>query len=81
MLRDRENGAVIEPNDPVWGDLVAVAKRARRTIESLAGDAPVLRRPRRQAGLRRCAARWLGTIWADGIEAAMKAYLSGPQPG
>ena len=77
----RENGAVIEPNDPVWDDLVAVAKRAKddpkawlemRQYYGDLADKPVF---------ADAFARWLGTIWADGIEAAMKAYLSGPQPG
>jgi len=71
----RENGEVIEPNDPVWDDLVAVAKRAKdsprawlemRQYYGDLADKPVF---------ADAFARWLEMIWSDGVEAAMKAYL------
>jgi mannitol 2-dehydrogenase len=73
----RENGAVIEPNDPFWDELVAVAKRAKTNpavwleMRQYYGD--LAEKP----VFADAFARWLNMIWADGVEAAMKAYLKG----
>ncbi|MCB1460792.1 MAG: mannitol dehydrogenase family protein [Nitratireductor sp.] len=73
----RENGAIIEPNDPVWNDLVAVAQRARndpgawlemRQYYGDLADKPVF---------ADAFAKWVKLIWAQGVEAAMKDYLKG----
>ncbi|MCB1498737.1 MAG: mannitol dehydrogenase family protein [Bauldia sp.] len=72
----RENGKVIEPNDPHWDELKAVATKAkddprawlemRQSYGDLA-DKPVF---------ADAFDRWLRMIWAEGVEAAMKAYLA-----
>lgn len=72
----REDGSMIEANDPAWDVLQPVALTAkdrpaawieqRRIYDDLSGDA------------RFAAAftRWLSLIWAEGTEAAIKAYVS-----
>ncbi|MEZ5873228.1 MAG: hypothetical protein R3D32_15585 [Nitratireductor sp.] len=71
----RENGAIFEPNDPFWDELVAVARKARDNPRAWLemhqyygdlADKPVF---------ADAFARWLNMIWADGIERAMTAYL------
>lgn len=73
----RENGEVIEPNDPFWDDLVAVARKARdkprawlemRQYYGDLADKPVF---------ADAFGKWLTMIWAEGVEAAMNAYLKG----
>lgn len=71
----REDGSVIEPNDPFWDDLTQTAKAARKTPQvwlaqkqyygDLADD------PRFAASF----ADWLTMIWADGLSATLEAYL------
>ena len=71
----REDGTVIEPNDPKWHDLVMVATRASESPQAwldqrqLYGD--LADHPELQAKF----AHWLRMIWSDGAEAAMFAYL------
>ena len=73
----REDGSVIEPNDPHWDALRSAAQAARerpmawleqrRFYGELADDpvfAPAFE-------------RWLALIWTDGTEAALRAYASG----
>ncbi len=71
----REDGSAIEPNDPFWDDLQAVARRAkddpkawlemRQTYGDLAD----------QPRFADAFTRWLAMIWAEGTAAAMDAYL------
>ena len=73
----RENGSVIEPNDPHWDDLRETALAARidpaawlamRRVYGDLGDHP---------GFAADFARWHRLICADGAEAAMRFYLEG----
>ncbi len=73
----REDGSVIEGNDPVWDDLVSAATAAmddpqvwleqRHFYGSLADD----------ARFASAFAKWLRQIWAEGAEAALDTYLNG----
>ena len=73
----REDGSVIEPNDPFWDALQTAAKAAkddpkawleqRQTYGDLA-DQPAFADP---------FAAWLRKLWADGAEATIDAYLKG----
>ncbi|MCB1379239.1 MAG: mannitol dehydrogenase family protein [Alphaproteobacteria bacterium] len=72
----RESGEVIEPNDPFWDNLVAVAKKAKddpkawlemRQYYGDLADKPVF---------ADAFSRWLALIWAEGVEKAMKVYLN-----
>ncbi|HSF93340.1 MAG TPA: mannitol dehydrogenase family protein, partial [Paracoccaceae bacterium] len=71
----RENGTIIAPNDPYWDDLQAAAVAAKtrpmawleqsRFYGDLAG----------QARFADAFVRWLGLIWEQGTEAALRSYL------
>lgn len=73
----RESGEVIEANDPVWDELVAVAKKAKDEpkawleLRQYYGDLAD------QPDFADAFTKWLRMIWADGVEAAMNAYLAG----
>lgn len=71
----RQDGSIIEPNDPNWSDLTRQAKLARNSpsawldMRQIYGD--LADAPRFADSF----ARWLGIIWDDGLEAAISAYL------
>lgn len=73
----REDGTIIEPNDPIWDDLTKAAKEARidpqawLDQDSLYGDLSSNRL------FKESFSRWLSLIWADGTETALNAYLQG----
>jgi mannitol 2-dehydrogenase len=70
----REDGSVIEKNDPIWDDLHAVAQTARERPESW------LKQDRIYGDMENSAAfsdefnRWLPMIWEQGCEAALREY-------
>lgn len=72
----REDGTVIEPNDPLWDTLLVAAKAARDhprvwlEQSQLYGD--LVDAPRFANAFE----RWLGRIWSDGCEAALQAYTA-----
>ena len=74
----REDGSVIEPNDPVWDTLNAGGKAARKRpmawleMEQFYGD--LAQAPRFADAFE----RWLTLIWSEGCEAALRRYV-GPR--
>ncbi len=70
----RENKSQVEPNDPIWSELVAVSNAAQQN--------PLLWLEQRKlygnlADDKRFAAafaKWLTLIWENGVENAMRAY-------
>ena len=71
-----DSGAEIAPNDPNWDRMTETAKRAKddpaawlamRDIYGGTADAPAF---------RDAFARWLGLLWSEGAEAALRRYLS-----
>ncbi len=71
----REDGSIIEPNDPHWGDLSAVAASARlrpmawleqRRFYGTLGEDP---------RFASTFARWLDLIWSQGTAAALARYI------
>ena len=71
----REDGSVIAPNDPAWDALTATARAARKDpalwlqMGHIYGD--LAEAPRFADSF----SRWLVMIWAEGLEAALTAYL------
>lgn len=67
-------GTPIEPNDPFWGDLNVIAKRAKTepmkwlSIRQIYGDLS------QETRFADAFCKWLSVIWADGIEAAINQY-------
>ncbi len=72
----REDGSVIEANDPFWDELQAVAKAARSDpsawLEMRNYYGTLADEPRFADAF----GRWLRMLWSDGAEAAMRAYLA-----
>ncbi|MBT8476851.1 MAG: mannitol dehydrogenase family protein, partial [Alphaproteobacteria bacterium] len=71
----REDGSAIEPNDPFWDTLRAVARKARDDprswLEQRQTDGDLADQPR----LADAFERWLTMIWGEGTVAAMDVYL------
>lgn len=73
----REDGSRIEPNDPFWNSLTIAAALAKEDPQAWLAQTQFygdLNRNDRFAG---SFARWLTLIWAEGAEAALRAYLDG----
>lgn len=72
----REDGSVIEPNDPLWDTLQVTAKaardRPRAWLEQRRFYGDLVEAPR----FAKAFERWLDTIWSDGCEAALQAYAA-----
>ena len=72
----REDGSVIEPNDPLWDTLQVTAKaardRPRAWLEQRRFYGDLVEAPR----FAKAFERWLDTIWSDGCEAALEAYTT-----
>ena len=70
----REDGDGIAPNDPLWDDLVAAAKtardRPRAWLEQRQFYGDLIDAPRFADAF----GRWLGVIWSQGCEAALRQY-------
>lgn len=73
----REDGSVIEPNDPLWNELKDQAKAARSNpliwleMRNIYGD--LVDQPQFADAFT----RWLNEINTEGMEAALDAYLNG----
>ncbi len=73
----REDGSIIEANDPIWNQLTGAAKAARSTPQAwleqrdlygdLADDQTFQDRFR----------HWYSVVCSDGVEGALKSYLQG----
>ncbi len=71
----REDGTAIEPNDPIWDKLTAAAKAAKDRPQSWLDQRDLYGDLGENARFSESFARWLGLIWSDGTEAALRAYL------
>jgi mannitol 2-dehydrogenase len=76
-LGEREDGSVIEPNDPFWDQLTERAKAAKANpriwLEMRNNYGDLADQPRFADAFQ----RWLNTINADGVETALDTYLAG----
>ncbi len=73
----REDGSTIEPNDPFWPELQAVAARARVTPRAWLEMRQTYGELAAAPGFAAAFDRWLTLIWREGTAAAMAAYLDG----
>jgi mannitol 2-dehydrogenase len=70
----REDGSEIEPNDPFWDKLQAVAKDARTRPQAWLDQQSIYGELAQNADFAAAFDRWLHMIWNDGMEAALAAY-------
>ena len=72
----REDGSVIEPNDPYWDILMEAAQAAREHprawLEQRQFYGDLVEAPRFVNAFE----RWLNRIWSDGCEATLQAYTA-----
>lgn len=71
----REDGSIIEPNDPNWPDLQRTAKQARTRPDAWLRQHQVYSDLAQNVIFAESFARWLALIWSEGVESALKVYL------
>jgi len=71
-----DNGASIAPNDPNWDQLHALSLQARVTPSVWLGMASVYGDLSQNTRLQERFAHWLTSLWTQGTEATLKAYLA-----
>lgn len=72
----REDGAAIEPNDPMWDALTTAARAAREAPAAWLAQKAVYGDLGDAAAFADLFTRWLRRIWSDGAEAALRAYVA-----
>ena len=71
----REDGSIIEPNDPIWGKLNAAAIAAKFDPQAWLNQKALYGSLAANETFTKSFAHWLRLIWTDGTEAALQAYL------
>lgn len=72
----REDGSLIEPNDPFWDYLSAVAQEARNDPKAWLEMRNIYGDLADHSGFRGAFDKWLKMIWAQGIDAAIDRYVA-----
>ncbi len=72
----REDGSVIEPNDPHWAALNTAAKAARHDPSIWIQQRQYYGDLSKNLRFAKAFEDWLMMIWADGLDAALDAYLA-----
>lgn len=73
----REDGSVIEPNDPHWADLKATARIARTEPTAWLKQKQFYGDLSENAQFSAAFSHWLRMIWQDGMSVSLRAYLKG----
>lgn len=73
----REDGSVIEPNDPIWDRLVAAATAAKSDPQAWLNQRDLYGDLAENPAFRDRFGHWWAIIWSDGLEAALRMYLKG----
>ena len=71
----REDGSVIEANDPLWDQLLSAARAARTRPEAWLEQKQLYGDLADDDRFARAFAEWLCLIWEEGTEAAISKYL------
>ncbi|MEP5728621.1 MAG: mannitol dehydrogenase family protein [Sulfitobacter sp.] len=73
----REDGSKIEPNDPIWDELVTAAQAAKTNPQAWLEQHHIYGDLGQNQRFAKSFDRWLRMIWADGTQAALGAYHEG----
>lgn len=73
----REDGTAIQPNDPIWGDLTTAANSAKANPQAWLNQSALYGDLAENAAFSGRFRHWLAVIYADGLEAALRSYLTG----
>ena len=76
----REDGSLIEPNDPIWDKLTAAAKAARDDPQAWLEQRALYGDLADNSRFAEAFARWLTLIWSEGLETALSQYLGSWAP-
>ncbi len=76
----REDGSLIEPNDPIWDKLTAAAKAARENPQAWLEQRALYGDLADNSRFADAFARWLTLIWSEGLETALSQYLGNWAP-
>lgn len=71
----REDGSLIEPNDPYWDVLLEHGKRAKGDPSAWLSQDQFYGDLEHNARFGESFSRWLKLVWAEGAAAAIEAYL------
>ena len=71
----REDGSVIEPNDPQWASLTVLAEKAREDPEAWLSNMAVYGQLGAEPEFIRLFAHWLKSIHGKGLETSLRDYL------
>ena len=71
----REDGTLIEPNDPFWDELQAKAKAARRNPCVWLEMSQIYGNLAKEPQFANSFKTWLSIIWNQGIDKAIEIYL------
>lgn len=74
-LGKREDGSVIEPNDPHWDALTVAAQAARKSPDAWLGMRQFYGDLADNTRFADAFTRWLNMIYTDGVEATLAAYI------
>jgi len=72
----REDGSVIEPNDPHWQTLASAANAARNDASAWLDQPAVYGDLSSEPAFRASFTVWLERLWANGTRATLKAYVA-----
>lgn len=72
----REDGSLVEPNDPMWDHLQTTARLARTRPMAWLEQHEIYGELDKNSEFSAEFVRWLDLIWQDGVEAALKSYTA-----
>lgn len=72
----REDGSIIEANDPIWGELKAAALKAKEQPTAWLDQSNIYGDLRDAEPFHDAFCRWLTIIWDQGCVAAMNEYIA-----
>lgn len=73
----REDGSIIQPNDPIWNKLQTAAKAAKSDPIAWLNQTDLYGDLAENRELRVRFNHWLTMIWSKGMEVTLRAYLQG----
>jgi len=73
----REDGTLIEANDPIWDSLKAAGTAAKSDPQLWLSQRDLYGDLADDVMFQTCFKDWLNLIWADGLEAALRTYIQG----
>ena len=76
----REDGSLIEPNDPIWDKLTAAAKAAKEDPQAWLEQRALYGDLADNSRFAEAFGRWLTLIWSEGLDSALSQYIGSWTP-